>query len=70
MSLDAAALETEDGLSRDAIRAKYEQQMEEQRKEKQGFQEDLSDMIATESRKRQKLEEDKMKKKKESKFRF
>ena len=44
--------------------------MEEQRKEKQGFQEDLSDMIATESRKRQKLEEDKMKKKKESKFRF
>ncbi|KAF3912920.1 hypothetical protein AA313_de0208917 [Arthrobotrys entomopaga] len=70
VSIDASALEADDGLSKEAIKAKYEREIEQQRRDKQGFQEDLSDLIASESRKRQKREEDNARKKKESKFRF
>ncbi|KAF3126790.1 hypothetical protein TWF569_000456 [Orbilia oligospora] len=70
VSIDASTLEADDGLSKEAIKAKYEREMEQQRRDKQGFQEDLSDLIASESRKRQKREEDNARKKKESKFRF
>ncbi|KAJ6256609.1 Pre-mRNA-splicing factor [Drechslerella dactyloides] len=70
VSIDAAALEADDGLSKEAIKAKYEREMEQQHRDRQGFQEDLSDLIASESRKRQKREEDNARKKKESKFRF
>ncbi|KAK6347060.1 hypothetical protein TWF696_007140 [Orbilia brochopaga] len=69
VSIDAATLETDDGLSKEAIKAKYEE-MEQQHRDRQGFQEDLSEFIASESRKRQKREEDNARKKKESKFRF
>ncbi|KAF3940730.1 hypothetical protein ABW19_dt0204443 [Dactylella cylindrospora] len=70
VSIDAATLEADDGLSKESIKAKYDREMEQQRRDRQGFQEDLSDLIASESRKRQKREEDNARKKKESKFRF
>ncbi|KAF3926646.1 hypothetical protein ABW21_db0200228 [Orbilia brochopaga] len=70
VSIDAAALEADDGISKEAIKAKYEREIEQQHRDRQGFQEDLSEFIASESRKRQKREEDNARKKKESKFRF
>jgi len=70
VSLDPSQLE-EDGLTSETVKRRYEQAQEEQRRERQGFQfqEDLSDMIAQESRKRQKREEENAKRKKE-KYRF
>ncbi|KAF8252318.1 DUF382-domain-containing protein [Wilcoxina mikolae CBS 423.85] len=70
VALDPGQLE-EDGLTSEAIKRRYEIAQEEQRRERQGFQfqEDLSDMIAQESRKRQKREEENAKRKKE-KYRF
>lgn len=62
-------LETADGLSGEAVKAQYEAAQEKQRREQQGFQEDLSDMIAAESRKRQKRDEENAKRKKD-KYRF
>ncbi|KAA8905366.1 hypothetical protein FN846DRAFT_779088 [Sphaerosporella brunnea] len=70
VALDPNQLE-DDGLTSEAVRKRYEQAQEEQRRQQQGFQfqEDLSDMIAQESRKRQKREEENAKRKKE-KYRF
>lgn len=68
VAIDPAALE-EDGLSQEVIKQKYEQAQEQARRDRQGFQEDLSDMIAAESRKRQRREEENQKKKKD-KYRF
>ncbi|KAI5855863.1 hypothetical protein BZA05DRAFT_219781 [Tricharina praecox] len=70
VALDPSQLE-EDGLTSETVKRRYEQAQEEQRRERQGFQfqEDLSDMIAQESRKRQKREEENAKRKKE-KYRF
>ncbi|CAZ84432.1 unnamed protein product [Tuber melanosporum] len=68
VALDPSALEL-DGLSSEAVKKQYEAAQEAQRRERQGFQEDLSDMIAAESRKRQKREEENAKKKKD-KYRF
>jgi splicing factor 3B subunit 2 len=67
--LDPSELENSDGLSSEAVKAQYEAQQEAQRRESQGFQEDLSDMIAAESRKRQKRDEENAKRKKD-KYRF
>ncbi|RPB05450.1 DUF382-domain-containing protein [Choiromyces venosus 120613-1] len=68
VALDPSTLEA-DGLSSEAVKKQYEAAQEAQRRERQGFQEDLSDMIAAESRKRQKREEENAKKKKD-KYRF
>jgi splicing factor 3B subunit 2 len=70
VALDPSQLE-EDGLTSETVRRRYEAAQEEQRKERQGyqFQEDLSDMIAQESRKRQKRQEENAKRRKE-KYRF
>ncbi|KAI5852569.1 hypothetical protein DFP73DRAFT_589647 [Morchella snyderi] len=69
VTLDPSELENSDGLSSEAVKAQYEAQQEAQRRESQGFQEDLSDMIAAESRKRQKRDEENAKRKKD-KYRF
>jgi len=69
VALDPTQLQGEDGVSSEVVRQRYEAHQEQQRRERQGFQEDLSDMIAQESRKRQKREEENQKKRKE-KYRF
>ncbi|KAF8426594.1 hypothetical protein EV426DRAFT_641000 [Tirmania nivea] len=68
VAIDPSALE-EDGLSSEVVKQKYEQAQEQAKRDRQGFQEDLSDMIAAESRKRQRREEENAKKKKD-KYRF
>jgi len=70
VALDPTQLE-DDGLTSETVRRRYEAAQEEERRQRQGhqFQEDLSDMIAQESRKRQKREEENAKRKKE-KYRF
>jgi len=51
-------IQTHDGMSKEEMKKLYEQQ-QKQEQGQWGFQEDLSDMIASESRKRQKRDEDK-----------
>lgn len=68
VALDPGQLEDE-GLSKDAIKARYEEAQQAAQQDNRGFQEDLSDMIAQESRKRQKREEESAKRRKE-KYRF
>ncbi|KAF8454946.1 hypothetical protein BGX38DRAFT_1170307 [Terfezia claveryi] len=68
VAIDPSALE-EDGLSSEVVKQKYEQAQDQAKRDRQGFQEDLSDMIAAESRKRQRREEENAKKKKD-KYRF
>ncbi|KAH8153827.1 uncharacterized protein LAJ45_01594 [Morchella importuna] len=70
VTLDPSELENSDGLSSEAVKAQYEAQQEAQRRESQGFQEDLSDMIAAESRKRQKRDEENAKRKKDNEERI
>ena len=68
ITLDPTALE-DDGLSSEHIKQKYEQAQAASVRDKQGFQEDLSEFIAAESRKRQRRDEENQKKKKD-KYRF
>jgi len=58
VSMDPDALAARDGLDKDDVRKAYEQQRKTEQPFSQDFQEDLSDMIATESRKRQKRDEE------------
>ncbi|KAJ9663225.1 hypothetical protein H2198_000986 [Neophaeococcomyces mojaviensis] len=58
VSMDPDALAARDGLDKDDVRRAYEQQRKTEQPFGQDFQEDLSDMIATESRKRQKRDEE------------
>ncbi|KAI9671136.1 MAG: hypothetical protein M1817_003643 [Caeruleum heppii] len=57
VALDPDALLAEDGMSKAEIRRRFEAQKNEEKGE-WGFQEDLSDMIASESRKRLKRDEE------------
>jgi splicing factor 3B subunit 2 len=57
VAIDPDALAADDGLSKEEIKRRFEAQKKEEKGE-WGFQEDLSDMIASESRKRLKKEED------------
>ncbi|KAI9759394.1 MAG: hypothetical protein M4579_002383 [Chaenotheca gracillima] len=57
VALDPDSLLAEDGMSKDEVRRRFEAQKNEEKGE-WGFQEDLSDMIASESRKRLKKDED------------
>lgn len=58
VSLDVDALQAQDGLSKDNLKALYESQKQQEANPNWSFQEDLSDMIASESRKRLKKDEE------------
>ncbi|KAL8399011.1 hypothetical protein RB596_007742 [Gaeumannomyces avenae] len=74
VALDPDALLSHDGISKDELRRKFEEgRKEEGVGSKWQYDADLSEMIAQESRKRQKLQEEKKgggEKKKEAKYRF
>lgn len=57
VAIDPDSLQTHDGLSKEEVRRKFEEKKNEERAD-WGFQEDLSDMIASESRKRLKRDEE------------
>lgn len=58
VSMDPDALQAGDGLSKEGIRKLYDNQRQQQDHHGWGFQEDLSDMIAHESRKKMKKDEE------------
>ncbi|KAJ4505873.1 hypothetical protein HRR83_008139 [Exophiala dermatitidis] len=58
VSMDPDALAARDGMDKEDIRRAYEQQRKAEQNPQWDFQEDLSEMIATESRKRQKRDEE------------
>jgi splicing factor 3B subunit 2 len=58
VSMDPDALQTNDGIDKGNLKNLYEQQKKAEENPNWGFQEDLSDMIASESRKRLKRDED------------
>jgi splicing factor 3B subunit 2 len=75
VAIDLDSLQQNDGVSKDDLRRKFEEgRREDGVGAKWSFEEDLSDMIAQESRKRQKVEEkrrgERAEQKKESKYRF
>lgn len=55
--MDPDALQTHDGIDKSNLKNLYEQQKKAEGDPNWGFQEDLSDMIASESRKRLKRDE-------------
>ncbi len=69
VALDPDSLQSEDGISKDEVRRRFEAQKKEE-KGQWAFEEDLSDMIAQESRKRQKRDEEKRGEKRERSYRF
>ncbi|KAJ5745549.1 hypothetical protein N7520_010731 [Penicillium odoratum] len=58
VSVDLDAIQAGDGLSKESLENLYEVQRQQQNQPQWGFQEDLSDMIAQESRKRLRKEEE------------
>ncbi|KAJ5813884.1 uncharacterized protein N7503_000634 [Penicillium pulvis] len=58
VSVDLDAIQAGDGLSKESLQNMYEVQRQQQNQPQWGFQEDLSDMIAQESRKRLRKEEE------------
>ena len=58
ISMDPDALEAHDGIDKGNLENLYDQQKKAEQNPSWGFQEDLSDMIASESRKRLKKDED------------
>lgn len=58
VSMDPDALQTADGISKEGLRKLYDDQRQQQSHPAWGFQEDLSDMIAHESRKKMKRDEE------------
>jgi len=58
VSMDPDALQTHDGINKDNLKNLYETQRQQESSQQWGFQEDLSDMIASESRKRLKRDEE------------
>ena len=69
VALDPDSLQSEDGISKEEVRRRFEAQKKEERGSF-AYEEDLSDMIAQESRKRQKRDEEKRSEKKERSYRF
>ena len=69
VALDPDSLLSEDGISKEEVRRRFEAQKKEERGHF-AYEEDLSDMIAQESRKRQKRDEEKRGEKKERSYRF
>lgn len=70
VALDPDALQNEDGISKEDLKKKYEAQKKAEGPIWQGYEEDLSSMIAKESNKRQKREEEKKAEKKERGYKF
>jgi len=66
VALDPDSLQSEDGISKEEIKRRFEQKKNEEKP----YEEDLSDMIAQESRKRQRKEAEKNKERKERSYRF
>ncbi|OQD96513.1 hypothetical protein PENVUL_c089G04548 [Penicillium vulpinum] len=58
VSVSLDAIQSGDGLSKESLQSMYESQRQQQNPPNWGFQEDLSDMIAQESRKRLRKEEE------------
>ncbi|CAG8161942.1 unnamed protein product [Penicillium salamii] len=58
VSVDLDAVQSGDGISKESLQNMYEAQRQQQNQPSWGFQEDLSDMIAQESRKRLRKEEE------------
>lgn len=58
VSIDPDALAARDGMDKEDIRRAYDQQRKAEQNPQWGFEEDLSEMIASESRKRQKRDEE------------
>lgn len=58
VSVDPDALLSHDGISKDSLKTLYETQRQQEQNPNWGFQEDLSDMIASESRKRLKKDDE------------
>lgn len=57
VAIDPDSIQSNDGLSKEEVRRRFEEKKNEERSD-WGFQEDLSDMIASESRKRLKRDEE------------
>lgn len=58
VSMDPDALQARDGMDKADLQRAYEQQRQAEQNPDWGFQEDLSDLIASEARKRQKKDEE------------
>jgi splicing factor 3B subunit 2 len=58
VSVDLDAIQSNDGISKESLQGMYETQRQQQNQPSWGFKEDLSDMIAQESRKRLRKEEE------------
>jgi splicing factor 3B subunit 2 len=69
VALDPDSLQSEDGISKDEVKRRFEAQKKEE-KGAWAFEEDLSDMIAQESRKRQKRDEEKRGEKRDRSYKF
>ncbi|TAQ86398.1 hypothetical protein B7494_g5277 [Chlorociboria aeruginascens] len=69
VALDPDSLASEDGISKEEVKRRFEAQKKEE-KGAWGFDEDLSDMIAQESRKRQKRDADRQGEKRERAYKF
>lgn len=71
VALDVDALQSRDGIDKDDLQRKFEEgRREDGIGAKWAYDDDLSEMIAQESRKRQRTEKERGEKKKESKYRF
>jgi len=71
VAIDVDSLQQNDGLSKDEVRRRFDEGRREEGVGAQWlYQEDLSEMIAQESRKRQKVDEARNEKKRESKYKF
>ncbi|KAI9155327.1 Pre-mRNA-splicing factor sap145 [Paramyrothecium foliicola] len=71
VALDVDALQNRDGIDKDDLRRKFEEgKREEGIGAKWAYDDDLSEMIAQESRKRQRTEKERSEKKKEGKSRY
>lgn len=69
VALDPDSLQNEDGISKEEVRRRFEAKKKEE-KGTWAFDEDLTDMIAQESRKRQKKDDERRGEKKERSYRF
>ena len=69
VALDPDSLQNEDGISKDEVRKRFEASKKEERGN-WDYGEDLSDMISSESRKRQKKDEERRGEKRERSYRF
>lgn len=71
IALDVDSLQSHDGISKDDLRRKFDEgRKEDGLGSKWAYDDDLSEMIAQESRKRQKTDQEKQEKRKGEKYRF